>query len=267
MHCGNLLYLWLSSLLFAHGSHLGQLVDLLVCEKKLITIDVKNDALDSLRKRQYALFVAFIKRMKVEKSKGVYNLYMAGIYPLELIEINLNVKSVVIIHNIPADAEKRMCSKCKIVRPTAAFEIHTRQLDVNVCKSCNRLKVTWTVVIALHRHRRSIIACVFLGFREPRLISPFIGPFCVPYAATNASEMLYHRVHSSCKKRIFAKYWKQSGTVIRRWAIAKSAKIWGTILMPANISMFNLPIRQILFYSDCPVGIKHRTGRLGIVFA
>lgn len=51
-----------------------QLVNLLVCEKKLIAIDVRNDALESLRKRQYSLFVAFIRGMKVEKSKGVYDL-------------------------------------------------------------------------------------------------------------------------------------------------------------------------------------------------
>lgn len=53
-----------------------QLANLLDCEKKLISIDVKNDALDTLRKRQNALFVAFIKGMKVEKKTGECYIYI-----------------------------------------------------------------------------------------------------------------------------------------------------------------------------------------------
>lgn len=34
-----------------------------------------------------------------------------------------------------------MCSQCFVVRPLTEFSLHTRQSSVNICKSCNYLKV------------------------------------------------------------------------------------------------------------------------------
>lgn len=97
-----------------------------------------------------------------------------------------------------------MCSKCKIVRPTIEFELHTRQGEVNVCKSCNRLKAA-PVDISLYRailrairrderKRNSLSSSAFIVQEEDiREIMETIWHGCsVLSQCDNRKELRYH---------------------------------------------------------------------------
>ena len=121
-------------------------------ERSLLMRNVPEAAFLTLRQRENQVLVDWIKQV-------------AGCEPTPASDSEASIKG-----------GTKMCAKCKTVRPTDHFEMHTRQSEVNLCKPCARLRVP-SIDVSLYRmmlqairrnerKRGALSSCAFIVQQE-----------------------------------------------------------------------------------------------------